>query len=67
MLVARDTRRPEEGWVRFAARQVFLGSVGLPGSDIVPAGGGLRRAAIAFYVLVAILVVAIVVLLLAQS
>ena len=61
--MARRERRPEEGWLRFAARQLFLGGLGLPGSDILPAGGWLRRAAIAFYVPVTILVVAIIVLL----
>jgi hypothetical protein len=65
--VARSTRGSEEGWLRFAARQVFLGGLGFPGSDILPAGGWLRRAAIAFYVLAAVLVVAIVVLLVAQG
>jgi hypothetical protein len=65
--VPRSPRRPEEGWLGFAARQLFLGGLGLPGSDTLPAEGWLRRAAIAFYALVTILVVAIVVLLVAQG
>jgi len=39
--------------------------LGLTGPDILPAGGWLRRAAIAEHALVAILVVAVVVLLIA--
>lgn len=65
--MGRRNRRPEEGWLRFAARQLFLGGLGLPGSDILPADGWLRRAAIAFYVLLATLAIAIVVLLVAKG
>jgi hypothetical protein len=65
--VGRSDRRPEEGWLRFAARQLFLGGLGLPGSDVLPADGWLRRAAIAFYVLLATLAIAIGVLLVAKG
>jgi hypothetical protein len=61
--VAPNARRPDEGWLRFARRQLFLGGLGFPGSDILPAGGWLRRAAIAFYALAAILVLGVLVLL----
>jgi hypothetical protein len=59
-------RAPDEGWVRFAVRQLFLGGLGLPGDELLPSRGWLRRAAIGLYVSLALLVVAIVVLLVAQ-
>jgi hypothetical protein len=59
-------RTPDEGWVRFAVRQLFLGGLGLPGDELLPSGGWLRRAAIGLYVGLALLVVAIVVLVVAQ-
>jgi hypothetical protein len=59
-------RVPDEGWVRFAVRQLFLGGLGLPGDQLLPSSGWLRRAAIAVYLSLALLVVAIVVLLVAQ-
>jgi hypothetical protein len=59
-------REPDEGWVRFAVRQLFLGGLGLPGDQLLPSSGRLRRAAIAVYLSLALLVVAIVVLLVAQ-
>jgi hypothetical protein len=53
--------------LRFAARQLFLGSFGLPGDALLPAHGWLRWAAIAFYVVVAIAVVAVIAALVAQQ
>jgi hypothetical protein len=64
--VAPNASRPDEGWLRFVARQLFLGGLGFPGSDLLPAGGWLRRAAIAFYALLAILVLVILVLVIVQ-
>jgi hypothetical protein len=56
---------PEEGWLRFAARELFVGLLlGSPGDGRVPAQGWLRWATIGFYValvlVVALLLVAIV-------
>jgi hypothetical protein len=48
-------------------RQLFLGGFGLPGDQLLPSSGWLRRAAIAVYLSLALLVVAIVVLVVAQS
>jgi hypothetical protein len=48
--------------LRFAARHVFLGGLGLPGNELLPARGWLRCAAVAFYgavVLVALAVAAL--------
>jgi hypothetical protein len=53
-------RGPDEGWWRFAARQVFLGDLGLPGDDLLPARGWLRWAALAFYGAVALVALAVV-------
>jgi hypothetical protein len=61
-----DDRPPDEGWLRFAVRQMFLGSLGLPGNDLLPAGGWLRRAAIAVYVILALAAVALVAALVAR-
>jgi hypothetical protein len=63
IIVPPSPNRPEEGWLRFAVKQLFLGGLGLPGSALLPEGGWLRRAAIAFYMVAALLLVAIVVLL----
>jgi hypothetical protein len=65
-LVPPSGNRPEKGWLRFAVKQLFLGGLGLPGSDLLPDGGWLRHAAIAFYVLLVLLIVVIVVLLITQ-
>jgi hypothetical protein len=65
--VSQWNRPPDEGWPRFAVRQMFLGSVGLPGDDVVPKQGWLRWAAIAFYVFLAVALVVLVVALIAQQ
>jgi hypothetical protein len=52
-------RAPDEGWLRFALRQSFLGGIGLPGYELLPARGWLRRAAIGFYITLAVSVVGI--------
>jgi hypothetical protein len=49
--------------LRFAARQVFLGGLGLPGDELLPGRGWLRWAALAFYGAVAAVVLAAVALL----
>jgi hypothetical protein len=59
-------RPPDEGWMRFTIRQLFLGSLGLPGDDLLPRGGRLRLAALAFYVSLALALVVIVAALIAQ-
>ena len=51
--VPRRGPGPDEGWLRFAARQVFLGGLPLPGNDLLPAHGSLRWPAVAFYASVA--------------
>lgn len=65
-IVPPSPNRPEEGWLRFAVKQLFLGGLGFPGSDLLPEGGWLRRAAIAVYVLLALLIARLVVLLVTQ-
>jgi hypothetical protein len=62
-----NNRPPDEGWLRFAVRQLFLGGLGLPGDELLPARGWLRWAAIAFYVILALAATAVVVALNAQQ
>jgi hypothetical protein len=65
--MACGNRPPDEGWLRFAVRQLFLGSLSFPGDELLPARGWLRWGAIAFYVALALAAVALVVALLAQQ
>jgi hypothetical protein len=60
-------RPPDEGWLRFTVRQLFLGSLGFPGDELLPARGWLRWAAIAFYVALVLAAVAVVAALIAQQ
>jgi hypothetical protein len=48
--------------LRFAVRQVFLGALGLPGDELLPARGSLRWAAAAFYAALAAVALAVVAL-----
>jgi hypothetical protein len=65
--MSRWNRPPDEGWFRFAVRELFMGGLGLPGDEPLPSRGWLRTAAIGFYVALAVLVVVIVALLIAHS
>jgi Mg/Co/Ni transporter MgtE len=48
---------PEEGWSRFAARELFVGLLlGSQGDGRVPAQGWLRWATLGFYVALALVV-----------
>jgi hypothetical protein len=51
--------------VRFAVRQLFLGGLGLPGDELLPARGWLRWGAIVFYIALVLAAVAVAVALIA--
>jgi hypothetical protein len=62
-----ENRPPDEGWLRFAVRQIFLGAFGAPGDELLPARGWLRWAAIAFYIALSLAAVVLVVALITQE